>query len=48
MDDGDKYICGRLEEEEVEYLACGSQEFYWAILGLRHRLDNQFNTSVGT
>lgn len=41
-------IYGRSEEEMVEYLAYGSQGFYWAILGLRHLLDNQFNTSVGT
>lgn len=48
MDGGDKYICRKLEEEEVGYLACGSQAFYWTILGLRYHLDHRFNTSAGT
>lgn len=33
---GGKYICGRPGEEDVECVAGGNQEFYWAIIELRH------------
>ena len=48
MDGGGKEAWGGLEEEEVEHQACGGQVFHWVVLGLKHLLTTQVNTSVGT
>ena len=48
VDGGRKEVWGGLEEEEVEHQACGGQVFHWVVLGLKHLLTTQVNTSVGT